>query len=52
MPADNGRFGASGGVVSAETVQVTSLFALVPTLPIPRLTAKPLDAILKNATEF
>jgi len=31
MPADNGRFGASGGVGSSESEQVTSLFALVQT---------------------
>ena len=28
-PATNGRFGASGGVGSSESEQVTSLFALV-----------------------
>ena len=31
----NGRFGASGGVGSYDTEQVTSLFALVPTFVIP-----------------
>ena len=37
MPAHNGRFHASGGVVSADTEQVTSSFTLVRALPIPPL---------------
>jgi len=35
MPADNERFGASGGVVSYDTEQVTSSFALVRAFPMP-----------------
>ena len=42
MPADNGRFGASGGVGSSESEQVTSLFALVQTAVNPPPVAKPL----------
>ena len=34
-PADNERFHASGGVVSSDTEQVTSSFALVRALPMP-----------------
>ena len=40
-PAPNERFGASGGAVSVDTEQVTSLFALVRALPIPPPAAKP-----------
>ena len=35
MPACNGRFGASGGVFSADNVWVTSPFALVRAFAIP-----------------
>jgi len=38
----NERFGASGGVGSTDTEQVTSSFALVRTLPMPPPAAKPL----------
>jgi len=48
MPADNERFGASGGVVSYDTEQVTSSFALVRAFPMPppaRQAATPLAAM-------
>ena len=38
--AANERFGASGGVGSTDTEQVTSSFALVRTLPMPPPAAK------------
>ena len=41
-PAANGRFGASGGVGSSESEQVTSSFALVQTAVKPPPVAKPL----------
>jgi len=37
MPAANERFHASGGTYSSDTEQVTSSFALVRALPMPRL---------------
>jgi len=40
MPAANEQFGASGGVVSSDTEQVTASFALVRALPIPPPAAK------------
>ena len=40
MPAANVQFGASGGVVSSDTEQVTSSFALVRALPMPPPAAK------------
>ena len=42
MAAANGRFGASGGVCSSESEQVTSLFALVQAFVNPPPVAKPL----------
>ena len=42
-PACNKRFGASGGVVSSDTEQVTSSFALVLAFAIPPPAAKPPD---------
>ncbi|MCL2247302.1 MAG: hypothetical protein FWC10_09385 [Lentimicrobiaceae bacterium] len=42
MPASNGRFGASGGVGSSESEQITSSFALVQAFAIPSACAKPL----------
>ena len=47
MPACNGRFGASGGVVSSESEQATSLFALVQTAVNPPPAAKPLGRWLQ-----
>jgi len=41
-PAHNGRFGASGGVGSSESEQVTSSLALVQTAVNPPAFAKPL----------
>jgi len=41
-PADNERFGASGGAVSTYREQVTSFFALVRAFAIPPPAAKPL----------
>ena len=42
MPASNGRFGASGGVGSSESEQITSSFALVQTAVESPACAKPL----------
>ena len=47
MPAANGRFGASGGVGSSESEQVTSLFALVQAFVKPPPVAKPLGRLLQ-----
>ena len=41
MPAGNGRFGASGGVFSADNGWVTSSFALVRAFAIPPASVKP-----------
>ena len=49
--AGNGRFGASGGVVSYDTEQVTSSFALVPTFPIPPPAAKPQNVVRQRGTQ-
>ena len=49
MPACNGRFGASGGICSSESEQVTSLFALVQALVNPPPVAKPLGRWAKAA---
>ena len=48
MPAANERFGASGGVGSTDTEQVTSSFALVRALPMPPPAAKPPGVIGKR----
>jgi len=45
MLANNRRFNASGGVVSAEIEKITSSFALAQALPIPRLHAKLRDDV-------
>ena len=51
-PTVNERFGASVGVVSADTEQVTSFFALVPTFPIPPPAAKPQNVVCKWWTKI
>jgi len=52
-PAHNKRFGASGGVVSYDTEQVTSSFALVRAFPMPppaRQAATPLSVMAGHAS--
>ena len=46
-PSFNGRFGASGGVGSSESEQVTSSFALVQTAVNPPPVAKPLGRCMQ-----
>jgi len=46
----NERFGASGGVGSTDTEQVTSSFALVRALPMPPPAAKPRGVICHFGT--
>ena len=50
MPAANGRFGASGGVGSSESEQVTSSFALVQTAVNPPPSPSRWDVSGKRAT--
>ena len=50
MPADNGRFGASGGVGSSESEQETLSFALVQAFVIPPPAPSRWDVICKQSS--